>query len=175
MTNQAEIKKRAGPTGRFAAVGTRLFNQLLPRRIDNTYLGHRLGLWIFAFVVSVKILQSLLVIFHGYETAKSADGIPLDRYVPAASQTIVALFALSGETRLFTLLLCVLVVMRYRGAISLMFVLLTMNYLAGQLILQLLPIVRTGVPPGSVVNVALFALMIVGLALSLRKGLSNYA
>jgi len=35
------------------------------------------------------------------------------------------------------------------------------------LILQFIPIVRTGTPPGIVVNLIIFALMIVGLMLSL--------
>ena len=35
--------------------------------------------------------------------------------------------------------------------------------------LHFLPIVRTGTPPGSVVNLVLLAVMIVGLALSLRS------
>jgi hypothetical protein len=28
-----------------------MFNQLLPRRIDNTYLGYKLALWFFALLV----------------------------------------------------------------------------------------------------------------------------
>jgi hypothetical protein len=51
-----------------------MFNKLLPQRIDNTYRGHKLALWLFALVVSVKILQCLLVIFDGYSVGRSADG-----------------------------------------------------------------------------------------------------
>jgi hypothetical protein len=146
-----------------------MFDQFLPQRIDNEYPGHKLGLWLFGLIVSVKILQSLVVIFNGYTTAKSADGIPLDTYTPAAAQTIVAFFALSAVYRLFIFLLCVLVLVRYRSAIPLMFAVLALNYLAAQLILQFVPIARTGTPPGSFVNLVLFALMIVGLALSLWR------
>ena len=42
-------------------------------------------------------------------------------------------------------------------------------------ILHFLPIVRTGAPPGSVVNLVLLAVMIVGLALSLRSPGNNRA
>jgi hypothetical protein len=56
---------------------------------------------------------------------------------------------------------------RYRSAIAFMFALLMLHYLASQLILQFVPVVRTGTPPGPVVNLMLFGLMIVGLALSL--------
>jgi hypothetical protein len=52
-----------------------------------------------------------------------------------------------------------------------MFAVLVLDYLARQLILHFVPIVRTGSPPGPVVNFVLFSLMIVGLALSLwRQG-----
>jgi len=35
-----------------------MLNKFLPQRIDNAYSGHRLALWIFALVVSVKILAT---------------------------------------------------------------------------------------------------------------------
>ena len=144
-----------------------MFNQLLPQRIDNVYYGHGYALWLFALVVSVRIIQSVVIIFNGYSVAKSADGIPVDTYAPAAAQTIVALFALGALYRLIISLLCVLVLVRYRSAIPFMFALLLLSYLASQLILQFIPIVRTGTPPGIVVNLIMFALMIVGLMLSL--------
>ena len=144
-----------------------MFNQLLPQRIDNVYHGHNHALWLFALVVSVRIIQSVVIIFNGYSVAKSADGIPVDTYAPAAAQTIVALFALGALYRLIISLLCVLVLVRYRSAIPFMFALLMLSYLVSQLILQFIPIVRTGTPPGIVVNLIMFALMIVGLMLSL--------
>lgn len=59
--------------------------------------------------------------------------------------------------------------------IPLMFALLSLEYLSRRLILHFLPIVRTGTPPGSVVNLVLLAVMIVGLALSLRSPGNNRA
>ncbi|MEK7775330.1 MAG: hypothetical protein AAB305_05550 [Candidatus Zixiibacteriota bacterium] len=144
-----------------------MVNQLLPQPIDNTYRGHKLALWLFALVVSVKALQGLVVIFNGYYVAGSADGIPLDTYAPEAAQTVVALFALTGFSRLVISLLCVLALVRYRSAIPFMFALQIFDYLARLLILHFVPIVRTGTEPGPVVNLMLFALMIVGLGLSL--------
>ena len=146
-----------------------MFNQLLPQRLDNTYRGRRLALWLFALVVAVRSLQSVLVIFNGYSTAMNADGIPLDTYPTAAAQTIVGLFALSGLYRLILSLLCVLVLVRYRAAIPFMFALLLVNYLAVQLILQFVPLGRAGTSPGSIVNRVIIALTVAGLALSLWK------
>ena len=146
-----------------------MFDKILPQRIDNTYRGHKLALWFFAVILLVKILQSLFVMFNGYSTLMSADGIPLDTYAPAAAQTIVAIWALSGLERLIISLLCVLVLVRYRSLITFMYALLAFDYLARQLILHFVPVVRTGTSPGPVVNLVLFFLTIVGLALSLRN------
>jgi hypothetical protein len=146
-----------------------MLGQLLPQRIDNTYRGSKLAPWLFALILSLKTAPSLLSIFNGYSVAMSADGIPLDAYPPASAQTVVALFALSGFYHLLIFLLCILALVRYRSALPFMFALLALDYLGRTLILQFLPIVRTGTPIGPIVNLVLFALMIAGLALSLRS------
>jgi hypothetical protein len=146
-----------------------MFDKLLPQRIDNTYRGYKVALWLFGLVVGVMIVQGVVVIFNGYSTVRDADGIALDTYTPAAAQTVLALWAQRGLSRLILGSLCILALVRYRSAIPLMFVLLMLNYLAGQLIFQFVPPVRTGTPPGPIVNLIMFALMLIGLALSLRS------
>ena len=61
-----------------------MFDKLLPQRIDNTYRGYKVALWLFVLVVGVTITQGVFVIFNGYSTVMNADGIPLDTYAPAA-------------------------------------------------------------------------------------------
>jgi hypothetical protein len=141
--------------------------KILPPSIDNTYRGHKIALWLFAVVLLVRITQSVVVIVSGYSVARSADGSPLETFGPAAAQTAVALFGLSALNRLFILLLGALTLVRYRSAVPLMFVVLMLNYLAGQLLLQFVPLVRTGTPPGPLMNLMLFVLMVIGLPLSL--------
>src|SRR6185436_10725568 len=119
-------------------------NQLLPRAIDNTYRGHKLALWLFVPLLLMKVAMSVNSIFNGYSVASSADGIPLDRYPPAAAQTIVALFAIFGLGHFMICLLCLLVLVRYRSMIPFMFALLLVEQLSRKLILQFIPIVRTG-------------------------------
>jgi hypothetical protein len=82
---------------------------------------------------------------------------------------VVALFAQGALSRLLISLLCLLVLARYRSAIPFMFVLLLLNYLASQMIFQFVPLVRTGTPPALIVNLIMFALMFIGLSLSLRS------
>jgi hypothetical protein len=148
-----------------------MLGAFLPRSLDNEYSGHKLALWLFGLVVALKSTQSLAVILNGYPTARDADGIPLDSFTPAAAQTVVAVFAQGSLWRLFFCLLCLLVLLRYRGAIPLMFALLALNYLVAQLLFQFVPLPRVGAPVGPLVNLLLFVVMLVGLAFSLwRRG-----
>jgi hypothetical protein len=61
----------------------------------------------------------------------------------------------------------VLVLVRYRGMVPLMFVLFLLQHLAGRVIAQFHPIVRIGAPPASAINLIFLALIVVGLVLSL--------
>ena len=146
-----------------------MLEKVLPQPIDNTYRGSKIALWLFGLVVGVRAIQSLSVIFNGHGTAISADGIPLNTFTPEAAKTAVALFAQGSLWRLTFCLVCLLVLVRYKSAIPLMFALLVLNYLAAQLILKFVPLERTGTPPGPIVNFGLFVLSAAGLALSLRS------
>jgi hypothetical protein len=146
-----------------------IWSRLFPRRIDNTYSGSKIALWIFGLIVLMRTIQSVMIIFNGPMTVQSADGVPLETYPAAAAQTILALFAVSSVNRLIISLICVVVLVRYRSAVPLMFVVLGLTYVAGQLILQFIPIVRVGAPPATIVNLTLFGLTIIGFALSLWK------
>ena len=144
-----------------------MLSRLLPARLDNTYSGHKLALWLFGLVVALKGLQCLSIMFNGFSTAIGADGIPLDTFTPAVAQTVLAVLAQGSLWRLIFCLLGVLVLVRYRSAIPLMLAVLVLQYLAGQLIYQFIPLPRAGTPPGPIVNLVMCVLAIVGLILSL--------
>ena len=146
-----------------------MLNQIFPQRIDNTYRGHPLALWLFLLVVVVKTGIALGTIFNGRGAAQSADGIPLDSFGPSGAEAVVALFAMWGLSQLVFSVLGALALTRYRAMIPLMFVLLLLEHVARRWILLVKPIARTGAPPGIYINLGLLLLMIVGLALSLRS------
>ncbi|MFY9621382.1 MAG: hypothetical protein WAM70_08600 [Pyrinomonadaceae bacterium] len=146
-----------------------ILDRLLPRRIDNAYQGSKIALWILVLLIAVRTMQSVMILVNGYSIAQSADGIPLETYPAAAAQTIVALFALSAVNRLVISLICVVVLVRYRRAVPLMFLLLLVTYSAGQLVGRVVPIVRVGQPPAAIMNLTLLGLTILGLVLSLWK------
>ena len=117
----------------------------------------------------VKTGIALGTIFNGRTAAQTADGIPIDSFGAGGAETVLALFAIWGLSQLVFSLLGVLSLTRYRALIPFMFVLLLCEHLARKWILMVKPIARTGTPPGSYINLALVALMVVGLALSLRS------
>jgi hypothetical protein len=148
-----------------------MFDKLLPQPIDNKYSGSKIALWLLGLIVFVHTLQSVLVLVNGYSIAQSADGIPLETYPASAAQTILAIFMTASLRRLIISLICAVVLFRYRSAVPLMFVVLGVSYLAGQVIFQFVPIVRVGTPPGVIMNLIMFGFTIVGLALALwRRG-----
>jgi hypothetical protein len=146
-----------------------MIDQLLPQPIDNTYRGHGLALWLFALLLFMRAAMSVNAMFNAARVASSADGIPLDTYAPAAAGTIISLFALLGLAHFTLCLLGILILVRYRSMVPFMFALLLLEHVGRRLILRFTPIVRTGTPPGFYVNLVLLAVMLLGLALSLRR------
>jgi hypothetical protein len=146
-----------------------MLDLILPARIDNAYRGYRVALWLFGLVLAVKGAISINSIFLGKMVATNADGIPLASFTAPGAQAVVSLFALWGLAQLFLCLLCLLVLVRYRAAVPLMYAVLLLEHLIRRLVLLVMPIARTGRPPGLVVNLGLLLLMVVGLVLSLSR------
>jgi hypothetical protein len=144
-----------------------MLSQLFPRLADNRYRGSRIALWLFGAVVLMRLAIALGCIFNGYNAAASADGIPLDTFPPAAAGTIVSMFAAWGLAQVFIGVICVLVLVRYRSMVPLMFVFILLEHLARRLIFRILPVPRTGTPPGFTINLVLLGVMIIGVVLSL--------
>jgi hypothetical protein len=144
-----------------------MFDRILPRSLDNSYRGQKLALWLFGLLVLMKSVIGLNSVINGAAVMTTADGIALTTYPAAAAQNLVALWALIGLAHIVMGVLGVLVLVRYRGMVPLMFVLLLLQHLGGRLVLQFHPIVRTGAPPASVINLIFLTLMVLGLGLSL--------
>lgn len=144
-----------------------MLDQFLPRQVDNTYRGQRLGLWILGLLVAMKLAMGLNSTFNGHEVASSADGIPLDSYGPDGARTMVAMFAIWGLGQVMLGLLGLLALVRYRALVSFLFALLLAEQVCRKAILYFLPIAKVGSPPGTVVNLVFLSLMLLGLALSL--------
>lgn len=139
---------------------------LLPAIIDNTYRGHRLGLWLLGVVLLVKVAQIVSLFVDGPGIVADADGVPLATFSAAASRTVVAAFTGMGISRLLICAVSALALWRYRSAIPVTFGLLALHDVAREIVLR--P-VRTGTPIGLYVNAGLLVLLLAGIALALSR------
>ena len=101
-----------------------MLDRLFPQRIDNTYRGHRLALWILAVLVLMKGGIGLGTILNGNAAATSADGIPLDTFGPAGGQAFLSIFAAWGLAQLMLNLVGLVALIRYRAMVPFIFVVL---------------------------------------------------
>ena len=108
--------------------------RILPRRIDNTYGGHRLALWLFAAILLVKTAIALGTIFNGRDAAQTADGIPLESFGAAGAAAVVSLFAIWGLAQVVISLIGVLALFRYRAMVPLMFALFLFEHVGRRVI-----------------------------------------
>lgn len=144
-------------------------NQLLPRQADNKFQGYRLALWIFAIILLMFAAMSANSIFNGHYVAVYADGLPLDSYSSAGAQAVVSFYAIWGITQLIVVTIGVIILLRYRTLVPLMFLLLLLEQILLRVIHHYLPIAKPNGAPASWFIVVLLSLVVLGLVLSLRR------
>ena len=155
-----------------------MLNRIFPKQIDNTYRGYWLALWIYVPIILMKFAMGINVAgvnpwISNMYILKEVDGVPLDTFGAEAGSTIVYMAASWALGLLLLSSLGLLVLIRYRAMIPLMFLVLSIEQVGRKGISLMNPIVRAvesqGLAPGAIVNWALTAALIVGLALSLAR------
>ena len=144
-----------------------MLNRLFPERLDNHYRGYKLALWLFVPLTFMKVATSLLHIFSADGGARSISTIPLDSYPLGAAQNVIALFARMGLEQLLLGLLFVVVGLRYRAMIPLMYVLMAVSSFALEGLAHGKPLALAGTSGAKVPFMVLTAMTLLGLVLSL--------
>lgn len=143
---------------------------LFPSSADNAYRGAPLALVAFAAITTVSLVRSVIHLVAPDGGAQEIATIPLDAYGPAAAATVVHAFGLWGLSQLLLALVYVLVLVRYRSLVPLMFLLMAVEY-AGRLALTFAkPIETVGTAPGAIGNWILAPLAVALCVASLRGG-----
>ena len=145
-----------------------MLGRLLPSPVDNRVRGHKFALWLFYPITLVSLVRSCIHIFRSDGGAQSIATIPLDTFTPDGFATVVGLFAQWGLSQLVIALLFTVVLFRYRALLSLVYVLLLVEYVGRIAIGAIKPIFTVETPPGGPLGYAMVVLAIVGLTLSLR-------
>jgi hypothetical protein len=156
-----------------------MFGRLFPPQIDNNYRGYGFAIWILVPILLMKFLMGLNVAglnpwISNRQIAQTADGIPLESFGAEAASTVMFLFASWGLILFVFSLLGIVVLIRYRAMIPLMYLLLSIEQIGRTgIISRANPIVRaveTGeFSVGFLVNWGFVAALAIGLALSLAK------
>lgn len=147
-----------------------MLNCIFPERLDNHCRGHPLAIWLLVPIVLLKLMIGANSILNTRLVATTADGIPLASFNPAGAQAVVSLFALLGLFQLLLGLQGAVVLIRYRAAIPFMYLLLLVQQLGSRAVGLARPIAETSAASahvGSAVSLAILAMTLIGLVLSL--------
>jgi hypothetical protein len=151
-----------------------MLSRILPEHIDNRYRGHALALWFLVLITFMKVGISLAHIFRADGGAQSVSTIPLDTYPAGAAQNVVALFARMGLEQFLLGALCVVVLLRYRAMVPLVYLLIVVHDIAQEGIARMKPLALAGTSGARTPALVLSVLSVSGLILSLwGKGNEN--
>ena len=140
--------------------------QIFPKCIDNNYRGNKISLWLIWPVVIMRAAQGFSLIVGGPKLLKEADGIPLDTFSTEAANAVFTMFLISATSRIVISLIGVMVLLRYRSALTLFASVLTLDQILRQLVLHYYPLVKIGNPFGPMTGWVFLILSIAGLAAS---------
>jgi len=138
---------------------------IFPRQIDNTYRGHPLGIWMFSLIVLLKLIIGTNSTFNTH-TVATGDGIAVDSFAAGAAEMVIAMFAQLGFGHLLLGILGLIVLIRYRAMIPLILLLFAADFLGRKAVALLHP-THSSSSVGFYINMALLAITLIGLALSL--------
>lgn len=144
-----------------------MLNRLFPKTIDNRFRGFQAALWLYVLLLFPYVGTSLVHIFNADGGAQSVSTIPLNTYSGGAAQNIIALYARMGEAQLLLGLVFVLVLIRYRALIPLMYLLLILNYVGERAVGYYKPLVLAGISAAAAPRLLFAAITVIGLVLSL--------
>ena len=147
-----------------------MLDRIFPKQFDNAYRGHWLGIWLLVPIVLLRLVIGVNSMWHPYEIATTADAIPLDLYTGGGEAAAISMFVSLGFFFFLFALLGILVLIRYRTMIPLMYLLLLAQQLGSRVIGYFHPIVHaSGVHLGLTVTLTILALTLLGFVLSLLK------
>jgi hypothetical protein len=142
---------------------TQIINQIFPKTISNSYLGPKIPLYVFYFITLITVARSLTHIFAPDGGASSIATIPIDNFINGGKETVIFLFAVWGLSQLMIGLLYLIVSLRYKSLVALMYVSIFVEYLGRWLIGHTKTIQTLGTAPGEIGNYVMIPLSLVML------------
>jgi hypothetical protein len=139
----------------------KIFETLLPAKIDNVIRGTKIPFYIFALYAIVSMVRSCIHLLSPDGGAGTIAGMDLS---VAGANGIIFAFALWGSSQLLFAIIQLLVVTRYRSLVPFMWLMLALEVLLRELVGKMKPVTFAHTPPGAIGNqliLPLAALMVV--------------
>jgi len=147
----------------------KIIDAILPEKITNEFKGHKIAFYVFIGIVVMTLVRSCIHIFASDGGAQSIAGFPLNTYPEAASSMIILIFSLWGASQLLMGFVYLIVLIRYKGLIPLMYVLIFIEYLSRFLLGVFKPAISTSVIPGGVGDYIMIPLSLIMIILCICK------
>jgi hypothetical protein len=152
-----------------------MLTRLLPKQIDNDYQGHLLAIWLLVPLALMKFLQGanvagLLGTGNSRQVLEAVDNVPVSTFPTEAASHLVFLFAAWGVGIFVLGLLGIVVLLRYRAMIPLMYLLLLIEQVGRKALSTIhldTPFVSLAVSPANLINWGFLLAMAIGFLLSL--------
>lgn len=151
-----------------------MLGRLFPRRLDNDYRGHWLGIVLFVLAAGLKAAQGIGSIVATRKVATGADGVALDALGGTyGADVVMSLFATLGMYLLVVPAFGLVALIRYRGMIPLVYLMLLATQLGTRLLHTFHPayeaLHRGGQPTGFTINMIILAVTVLGFGLSMTE------
>ena len=144
-----------------------IFEILLPKQVDNRLRGSQIPLYVFVLYAVISTVRSCIHLLAPDGGAGSIAGMDLN---VAGASAIVFAFALWGSAQLLLAFVQLLVVLRYRALVPLMYLLLAVEILLRMFVGASKPVSFTHTPPGAVGNWVVLPVALLMLAWCLWSG-----
>ena len=152
-------------------VVTATFGRLFPKQFDGVFEGPRLALWLLGLLLALKLLMAFNSIANSAAVAGGADGFPLESYGADGARAVLMLFATGAVGQLALAAVGLVALVRYRAMVPFVFLLLVAEHFGRRLVVRSYAVERSGDGAAAYyVNLALLALLLLGLVLSLWRG-----
>ena len=147
-----------------------LFKRIFPDTFDNQYQGHKLSQYVFYILTGLTLWRSQHHLFAADGGAQTIATIPLDTFTNLGAQAVVGAFGLWGLSQLTIGILYLIVSIKYRSMIAVMYLLMLFEYSVRATYFPIFKQIPTmGTAPGAAGNLPLIIISAVMLVLSIRS------
>ena len=146
-----------------------IINKVFPAPVTNIFPGYKLALYVFALLVLITVVRSLIHIIAPDGGAQSIATIPIDTFEGAARSVVIHMFSLWGLSQLLMGIVYAVVLVKYRSLIPFMYVLIIIEYSMRIVLGIFKPIETLSTPPGAILNFIMIPLSIFMLVLALKS------